>query len=275
LDKEGMYKDFFLDYIKIIADKDKFKVDYGDNGNVTLMEEKFQQVIHIPNEHYKLGEIVTDYRFLTPNSIYYIGSLGHYELGYVASHTANYSDFTDFTNFKLKFVSGTFSMEGNMLNLGNIEYVGESVLLNTKVKDLGKLKYIGGELKLNDNIESLSMLESISGGLVLTKKVKDLGNLKKIGYLKIKECDEKFTLGSLEEIEKDLDILNSSIDIDFGNLKTIGGSLFAQNTKITDLKNLESVGGNFYIQGSKIKKFENLKTIGGDADFSNNLVNDS
>jgi hypothetical protein len=154
LDEEGMYKDFFLDYIKIIADKDKFKVDYGDNGNVTLMEEKFQQVIHIPNEHYKLGEIVTDYRFLTPNSIYYIGSLGNYELGYIASHTANYSDFTDFTNFKLQLVSGSLEMDANMSNLGNVEFVGNNVILNNKVKDLGKLKYVGGQLSFNDNIQS-------------------------------------------------------------------------------------------------------------------------
>jgi hypothetical protein len=272
LDEEGMYKDFIYDYIKIIADKDKYRVDYGQNGNVTLMEQKFEELIKVPNEYYKLGDIVTDYRFLTPNTIYFIGSLGWNEIGYIKSKIENVADGIDFTNFKLKLISGKFEMEGNMLNLGNIEYVGENVILNTKVKDLGKLKYIGGELKLNDNVESLSMLESISGGLVLTKKIKDLGNLKKIGYLQIEDCDENFTLGSLEEIEGNLDILNKSVDIDFGNLKRIGGSLLASNTKITDLKNLESVGDSFYIQGSKIKIFENLKTIGGYADFSNNFT---
>ena len=271
LDEEGMYKDFIYDYIKIIADKDKYRVDYGQNGNVTIMEQKFEELIKVPNEHYKLGDIVSDYRFLTPNTIYFIGNLGWNEIGYIKSKIENVSDVRDFTNFKLKLISGKFEMEGNMLNLGNIEYVGENVILNTKVKDLGKLKYIGGELKLNDNVESLSMLESISGGLVLTKKIKDLGNLKKIGYLQIEDCDENFTLGSLEEIEGNLDILNKSVDIDFGNLKRMGGSLLASNTKITDLKNLESVGDAFYIQGSKIKIFENLKTIGGDADFSNNF----
>jgi hypothetical protein len=271
LDEEGMYKDFMYDYIKIIADKDKYKVDYGDNGNVVLMEQKFQELIKVPNEYYKLGDIVTDYRYLTPNSIYYIGNLGGYEIGYIKSKMEYNASIRDFTNFKLKMISGTFEMEGNMLNLGNIEYVGNDVILNSKVEDLGKLKYVGGQLSFNDNIQSLSNLESVGGNIRLKRTIKDLGKLKKIGGLEINACDENFSLGTLEVIENDLQILNFSVDIDFGNLKTIGGSLYAQNTIITDLKNLESVGGDFLINGSKIKKFENLKSIGGNADFSNNF----
>jgi hypothetical protein len=266
---EGMYKDFIYDYIKLIADKDKYKVDYGQNGNVVLLEQKFEEIIQTPNEHYKKGDIVTNYNFLSPNTIYYIGTLTNYEFSYLKEISPNKE--LDLSKWKLKLVSGTLETPQFISNLGNIEYVGKSLSLTQNIKNLGNVKYVGEELTLSDNIESLSNLESIGGGLSLKSNIKDLGKLKKVGFLQINACDENFSLGSLEQIDGDLQILNFSIDIDFGNLKTIGGKLDAINTKITDLKNLESVGNDFLINGSKIKKFENLKTIGGNADFSNNF----
>lgn len=263
-EEEGMYKDFIYDYIKLIADKDKHRVDYGANGNVVLLEQKFQEIIQVSNEYYQKGDIVTDYRLLSPNSIYFIGNLGRYEL-------SSFVGLGDFKDFKLKFVSGSLEMPDNMMNLGNIEYIGINLTINSNLTDLGKIKFIGNMLSLADKLESLSNLESIGGGLQISKSLKDLGKLKKVGFLEIKGCDEAFSFGSLEEIKGDLTILEKSVDIDFGNLKTIGGNFNASNTIITDLKNLESVGGYFFIAGSKIKKFENLKTIGGNADFSNNF----
>jgi hypothetical protein len=269
---EGMYQDFIYDYIKLIADKDKYKVDYGQNGNVTLLEQKFEEIIKIPNEYYKKGDIVTDYRFLSPNTIYFIGNLGRYEFSYIQSNRENgNNEIRDLSNWKLKLISGYFETHPNLSNLGNIEFVGNNLEINSNTTDLGKIKYVGNELILSQSVKTLSNLESIGGGLILQRSLKDLGKLKKIGFLEIHSCDENFTLGLLEEIEGNFEILNHSVDIDFGNLKTIGGSLVAINSIVTDLKNLESVGGDFLIKGSKIKKFENLKTIGGDADFSNNF----
>jgi hypothetical protein len=271
---EGMYKDFIYDYMKLIADTDKYKVDYGANGNVTLLEQKFEEIINIPNEYYQKGDIVTNYKLLSKNTIYFIGDLGNYELEYTKSHIDSVSDLRDLSNWKLKLISGSFQTDANMNNLGNIEYVGTNLYINNNnryIKDLGKLKYVGGQIHLNDNIESLSNLENIGGGFEVKKGLKDLGKLKKVGFLMIWDCDENFTFGSLEEIEGDLYINTTSVDINFGNLKTIGGNLFAGKSMVTNLKELESVGGDFNIAGSKIKKFENLKTIGGNADFSNNF----
>jgi hypothetical protein len=263
-EEQGMYKDFIYDYIKLIADKDKHKVDYGSNGNVTLLEQKFQEIIQVSNEYYQKGDIVTDYRLLSPNSIYFIGNLGRYEL-------SSFVGLGDFEDFKLKCVSGNLEMSDNMMNLGNIEYIGGNLKINSNITNLGKVKFIGNMLSMADKLESLSNLESIGGVLQISKRLKDLGKLKKVGFLEIMGCDETFSFGSLEEIEGDLTIMEKSVDIDFGNLKTIGGNFNASNTIITDLKNLESVGGYFFIAGSKIKKFENLKSIGGNADFSNNF----
>jgi hypothetical protein len=125
------------------------------------------------------------------------------------------------------------------------EYVGGDVTLSNSNTNIGKIKYIGGNLNLQDSeIESLSNLESVGGVLYLKGNLKDLGKLKKVGRLDIISCNINFTLGSLEEIEDVLNIQNFSVDIDFGNLKTIGGSLYANNTIITDLKK----------QGTEFKK---------------------
>lgn len=260
---EGMYKDFIFDYMKLIAHKNRYKVDYGDNGNVILLEQKFAEIIQVPNEYYGKNDIASNFNQLSRDTIFYIGNLENYEL--------NIIKFENFT--KLKYISGNLNPSRfPITDFGNIEYVGGDVTLSKLNTNIGKIKYIGGGINLQDSdIESLSNLESVGGVLVLKRILKDLGKLKKVGGLQINSCDENFSLGLLEEIEDNLEILNFSVDINFGNLKTIGGSLYAQNTIITDLKNLESIGGDFNIAGSKIKKFENLKTIGGNADFSNNF----
>jgi hypothetical protein len=260
---EGMYKDFIFDYMKLISHKNKYKVDYGSNSNVVLLEQKFSEIIQVPNEYYGKNEIASNFNQLSRDTIYYIGDIGRYELNIF--NLENLS--------KLKYISGNFNPSSfPITDFGNIEYVGGDVTLSNSNTNIGKIKYIGGNINLQDSeIESLSNLESVGGVLYLKGNLKDLGKLKKVGGLDIISCNINFTLGSLEEIEDVLNIQNFSVDIDFGNLKTIGGSLYANNTIITDLKNLESVGGDFNIAGSKIKKFENLKSIGGNADFSNNF----
>ena len=264
---EGMYKDFIYDYMKLIADKDKYKVDYGANGNVTLLEQKFEEIINIPNEYYQKGDIVTDYKLLSPNSIYFMGSITYYVFTYLGRMNSSIG----FDKWKLKLISGDLEISSDIFTFGNIEYIGNNLSINGNINDLGNVKYVGNELILNANIKSLSNLESIGGGLKITGSLKDLGRLKKIGSLHIVYCDEDFSMGELEEIEGDLNIEALDKDIDFGKLKKIGGNLFAGKSMVTNLKELESVGNNFNIYGSKIKLFPNLKTIGGNADFSNNF----
>ena len=274
---EGLYKDFIYDYIKIISDRNKYRVDYGENGNVTMLINKFEELKEkLPNEYYKKGDIQSDFDLLDKDTLYFFGDLGSYEIKEITKYNENKFfkdsfDLSNLKNWKLKLVSGSLDCSGIITDLGNLEYIGKNLTLSPNTENLGNVKYVGNELSLGSNIQSLNNLESIGGGLKITGSLKDLGKLKKVGYLDITACDEKFSLGSLEEIEGDLTIIDNSVDIDFGNLKTIGGNLISTYTKITDLKNLESVGKDFLISGSKIKKFEKLKTIGGNAYFSNNF----
>jgi hypothetical protein len=267
--EEGMYKDFIYDYIKLIADKSSFKVDYGENGNVTNLENKFKEIIQNSNEYYKRGDIQTNIEFLTEQTIYFIGNLNNYTIEKLNNKRVKINELK---NWKLKVISEDLECSNIITDLGNIEYIGKSLYLSPNFENLNKLKYIGGKIEFNgSNIETLNNLEYIGSGLILDGKIKDLGKLKKIGFLQIKSVDDGFSLSNLEEIIEDLEILNYTNDIDFGNLKTIGGSLIASNSKIVDLKNLQAVGNNFIINGSKIKNLGNLKTIGGNADFSNNF----
>jgi len=272
LQLEGFYKDFIYDYIKLVSVKEKYKVEYGENGNVTNMIKEFDiQKNNLPNQYYNKSDFETNHIFLSQNTVYFIGDLGNYQLGFIKSHIENAGDIRGFTNFKLKLISGDLDVTQDVISLGNIEYVGGNLTLSKNTKDLGAIKYIGGEINMNQaEIDSLNNLESLGGDLIITSKLKDLGKLKKVNNLNIQSCDENFTLGSLEEIETDFIIAND-LNVDFGNLKTIGGSFIGSKIKTTDLKNLESVGGDFNIAGSKIKLFPNLKNIGGNADFSNNF----
>jgi hypothetical protein len=154
-ESEGMYKDFIYDYIKLIADKDKYKVDYGANGNVTLLEQKFEEIIQIPNEYYKNGDIVTDYRLLSPNSIYFLGSITNYVFTFLGRMNSSFG----FAKWNLKLISGDLEISSDIFLFGNIEYIGNNLLINANINDLGNVKYVGNELIINENIKSLSNLE--------------------------------------------------------------------------------------------------------------------
>jgi hypothetical protein len=268
--QEGLYENFITDYLELLSQKSKYKVDYGENGNVVGMVAKFEEAKEkLPNQYFERGDIETYYSSISPMTKYFMGNLNRYEMQTLASQNIDLSDLTD---WKLKWVSGSFDCSDIVTNLGNIEFVGNDLTLSSNTTDFGSVKHIGGRFDMGSaQIETLGNIESIGVGFVVNSNLKDLGKLKKIGWLMILSCDSEFTLGDLEEVTGDLTIKVSDTNFDVGNLKIVGGSFDAGKTLLTDLKGLESVGQDFNIAGSKIKIFENLKTIGGNADFSNNF----
>ena len=268
--QEGLYENFITDYLELLSQKSKYKVDYGENGNVVGMVAKFEEAKEkLPNQYFERGDIETYYSSISPMTKYFMGNLNRYEMQTLASQNIDLSDLAD---WKLKLVSGSFDCSDIVTNLGNIEFVGNDLTLSSNTTDFGSVKHIGGRFDMGSaQIETLVNIESIGVGFVVNSNLKDLGKLKKIGWLMILSCDSEFTLGDLEEVTGDLTIKVSDTNFDVGNLKIVGGSFDAGKTLLTDLKGLESVGQDFNIAGSKIKIFENLKTIGGNADFSNNF----
>jgi hypothetical protein len=269
-EQEGLYENFISDYLELLSQKEKFKVDYGDNGNVVGMVRKFEEAKErLPNQYYERGDIESNYLLLSPLTKYFMGDLGRYEMQMLSSQNINLSDLT---NWKLKYISGSFNCADIVTILGNIEYVGKDLTLSQITNDFGSVKHIGGRFDMGSaQISSLGNIESIGSGFVVNSNLTDLGKLKKVGWLSVISCGEQFTFGDLEEVIGDLSIKVSDKNFDVGNLKKVGGSFDASKTLLTDLKGLESVGQDFSIAGSKIKLFENLKSIGGNADFSNNF----
>jgi len=273
MEKEGLFKDFIFEYVELLSLQSSHSVDYGNNGNVANLIETFnKQKLTLPNEFYDKGDIEDDYNYLSPKTKYFIGDINTYV---IINLQGRYNvQMNDLYNWKLEYVSGNFNCNNtNINNLGNLKFVGKDLILSNKIQDLGEVKHIGNKFQLNGSlITSLKNLEYMGGDLVVTSQLKDLGKLKKVSSLQIQNCDVEFSLNNLEEIENDFIINVTDKNINFGNLKKIGGNFMATKTLITELKNLENVGGDFIIAGSKIKEFGNLKSIGGNADFSNNFA---
>lgn len=270
-DEEGLFENFITEYLNLIAQKNKYSVDYGENGNVVSMIKKFESAKdRLPNKYFDKGDIESNYNLISPKTKYFIGNLEHYNISTLQSQGI---DMSDLSKWDLKFISGNLDCSDVIRNLGKIEYIGGDLTLSPYTTDFGSVKHIGGSFRMSTaQITTLGNVESIGSGFSINSNLKDLGKLKKIGWLQIISCGEGFSLGELEEITGDFTIEALDKDFDIGNLKKIGGNFYASKSLLTDLNKLESIGGNFSISGSKIKSFPNLKTIGGDADFSNNFA---
>jgi hypothetical protein len=102
-------------------------------------------------------------------------------------------------------------------SLGELEYVGEDLLLSTckNIKTLGKLKKVIGDLWLSQSsIESLGELEFVGGALSLWN------------------CQKIKTLGKLKRVEGDLDLEFSPIE-SLGELEFVGNILHVKYSKIS------------------------------------------
>lgn len=273
-DEEGLYENFITEYLDLVAQKNKYSVDYGENGNVVSMIRKFESAKErLPNKYFDKGDIETNYNLISPKTKYFIGNLENYQISNLQSQGI---DISDLSNWDLKYISGNLNCSNVIRNLGKVEFIGGDLTLSPITTDFGSVKNIGGNFNMSSaQITTMGNIESIGSGFAINSNLKDLGRLKKIGWLHIYSCGEDFTLGELEEITGDFTIEALDKDFDMGNLKKIGGNFYASKSLLTDLNKLESIGGDFSISGSKIKLFPNLKTIGGNADFSNNFASNT
>jgi hypothetical protein len=118
------------------------------------------------------------------------------------------------------------------------------------ISDLGNLVGVEGDLWLNrSSVESLGELEFVDGELNLIK------------------CSNIKTLGKLKKVDGDLRLGKSSIQV-LGNLKKVDGNLWLNNSSIESLSNLEEVGRFFSLYNCKnIKTLGKLKRVGFSLDL--------
>lgn len=101
----------------------------------------------------------------------------------------------------------------NIESLGNLEKVkGNLFLTLSNVKSLGQLKFVGKTIVISNFIESLEELKIIDGVLKANncKSLISLGKLEKVKHLDINGCINLKDLGNLKEA-KTIKIWNSGI----------------------------------------------------------------
>jgi hypothetical protein len=307
INKQKMKIDFVYEYGEILAEEKKFRVDYDENGLVSLMKQDFDDVLK-KSDLYKNKKVVRDEADMNENTEIFLGDfLGTVEIPNSLKQIIG--------NFRQKksYVAGVGAMTGvislknittitgdigsnNIEDLGKLETVGGELFLQfSQVTSLGNLKTVGGNVKLQSSqVKDLGKLERVGRDLDLRgSQVTDLGKIKTIGRnFNLKSLSSVTSLGNLETVGGDLDLEFSQVK-DLGNLKSVGRSVYLNESQVTDLGNLEtvgnsislglqaaslgnlkSVGGSVYLRASQVASLGNLETVGGDIDLEGSQVKD-
>ena len=278
IDTKVLNMDDVYEYIDILKDKNKFSVDYGENGLVQTLQDKFRDAKFSFGVADWQGGIKDDtLLLLAPNDIYTFMFRNNEETKNVQVIIGNVNIYDDFDGGKVKAITGNVEFEDSSVKkIKSIESIGGGIRFrNSEIKDLGSLKEIGGDVSFrNSEVKYLGNLESIGGRAVFRdSEVRSLENLKYIGGRA--DFYDSFVedLGSLKEIGGDADFENSEI-INLDGLKKIGGNANFNYSDVESLGALELIGGHAEFENSKIDSLGRLKEIGGNAYFQDSNVKD-
>ena len=258
---EFLTEDIFSEANKIIAQKDKYNVDYGENGNVTILiselKNKIDTLPSYDNKKNKLyyEEVISAYKILNEiePSAYNDNVIESYQIlidlddsnneniVFKEQVTTNISEITSKTKYLLIFNTSYINNDWSNEMYSSLEYIYVK-----KAKFLSipkKLKFISGDADFeNSKITDLGNLTTIGGDAYFgNSKITDLGNLTTIGGSAYFDDYSQIT--------------------DLGNLTTIGGYVFFHNSQITDLGKLKEVGEIKSYNTILYEKPNNIKTI--------------
>lgn len=263
IDTKVLNMDDVYEYIDIIKDKDKFSVDYGENGLVQALQDKFR------NAKFSFG--VADSQIdikdntlllLAPNDMYTFMFRDNEQTKNVQVIIGNVNVYDNFDGGKVKAITGNVEFEDSSIKeIKSIESIGGNVSFrNSEIKYLGSLKEIGGDVSFrNSEVRYLGNLKSIGGRAIFRdSEVRSLENLEYIGGNADFYNSSIQDLGSLKEIGGYADFEYSSIQ-SLDSLKKIGGDILLENSDVKDLGELTEVGGTVNVNGSNIKSLGKLK----------------
>ena len=267
IDNKVLDMDDVMDYIDILKDKDKFSVDYGENGLVQTLKNKFR------NAKFSFGvadsqiDIKDDtLLLLAPNDMYTFMFRDNEQTKNVQVIIGNVNVYDDFDGGKVKAITGSVEFEDSSIKeIKSIESIGGNVSFrNSEIKYLGSLKEIGGNVSFrNSEVRYLGNLKSIGGRAGFRdSEVRSLENLEYIGGNADFYNSSIQDLGSLKEIGGSADFVFSSIK-SLDSLKKIGGDANFEDSGVKDLGELTEVGGTINVNGSNIRSLGKLKKVGG------------
>ena len=159
-------------------------------------------------------------------------------------------------NYRGKDYRAEENDESEVEDLGELTLVGESLIINNKIKTLNKLRYIGGYVNFSDtNVESLGNLELVTNRVIFSNsKIKRLSNLKSVGDFidfsesQVTDLDNLTNLGAvsgefLDEDEKNDWSKYFKCDKGFVDLKTSKSSLSEEDV----IEHLTKMNKNYVI----------------------------
>jgi hypothetical protein len=270
INKQKMKIDFVYEYGEILLEEKKFRVDYDENGLVSLMKEDFNQILS-ESDLFKNKEVVSDEEQMNENTKVLLGGfLGTVEIP--NSLKIIIGDFRQIKSYEAEgagmgVISG-LSPIVEAKSLKNITTITGDIGSN-RITDLGKLETVGGEFFLQfSEATSLGNLKTVGGSVKLqSSQVKDLGKLETVGGDIDLRGSQVTDLGNLKSVGRNLNMRNLAnvrykTITSLGNLETVGGDLELARSQVMDLGNLKSVGGNVFLDGSQVKNLGNLETVG-------------
>lgn len=201
---EFLTEDIFSEANKIIAQKDKYNVDYGENGNVTILiselKNKIDTLPSYDNKKNKLyyEEVISAYKILNEiePSAYNDNVIESYQIlidlddsnneniVFKEQVTTNISEITSKTKYLLIFNTSYINNDWSNEMYSSLEYIYVK-----KAKFLSipkKLKFISGDADFeNSKITDLGNLTTIGGYVFFhNSQITDLGKLKEVGEIK-------------------------------------------------------------------------------------------
>lgn len=177
----------------------------------------------------------------------------------------------------LKEVGGNIDFSGStMLSLGNLEKIGGNAsFYRCLLNDFGALKSIKGNLYINLSVKSLQNLEYIGGNAIIDSEIlNDLGRLKSVeGNLYI-ESPQLQDLGLLEKVEGKANFSYVKGLRNTGNLISVGGDAYFNDTNVKEFANLRQVNGNLYVNNTDIENLDILENVNGKIYLNDNTFQD-
>ena len=278
IDTKVLNMDDVYEYIDIIKDKDKFSVDYGENGLVQILKNKFRDAKFSFGVADWQGGIKDDtLLLLAPNDIYTFSFRDNEQTKNVQVIIGNVNIYDDFDGGKVKAITGNVEFQDSSIKeIKSIESIGGNVSFrNSEIKYLGSLKEIGGDVLFrNSEVRYLGNLKSIGGRAVFRdSEVRSLENLEYIGGNADFYNSSIQDLGSLKEIGGNANFVFSSIE-SLDSLKKIGGDANFEDSGVKDLGELTEVGGTVNVNGSNIRSLGKLKKARNLSSNSTSKLND-
>jgi GNAT superfamily N-acetyltransferase len=265
LKSEKLTELLVIDITRVIKDENKYRVDYGENGNVERLKRDLKKKLSNPNElsdelsvevdGKKRSTVANGYRELRPWTKILV------------------QDYVDESYLDIDRGLKASDLNGITTLIGNFVATDKLPVPPNITRVIGNVDIVSGPGNLM-NIKEITGTLKIGGGTDVIKFGSLGNNIESVGGLTIAFNADIESLGSLQFIdggismpvvEKEGSVFRGLKDL--GQLKSIEGSnrsnRILMHNSVEKIEGLEYVGGSLSLFGENIKSLGSIKTITG------------